>query len=220
MASAPATNRTGEPAAKAAAIAMSSDPLAQNDSPEMLVPALQVRTVVDGLNVPISLAFLGAHDMLVLEKDTGRVKRVTAGVVGDTVLDLGVNNSSERGLLGIALHPDFPADPGVYLFWTCRSTAPPADPFFPDERTCLESNMYAADSNDVLEVPLLGNRVDRFVWDGNSLRFDFNLIMLRAFQNDGGLSPPGQGDEEQPARGNHDGGVLRFGPDERHGGRQ
>jgi aldose sugar dehydrogenase len=181
--------------------------------PEMLVPRLAVRTVVSGLAMPISMAFLGRNDMLVLEKDSGQVKRVVNGSVTATVLDLGVNRASERGLLGIALHPDFPANPGVYLFWTCRSTAPPADPFFPDERTCLDANMFAADSGELLEVPLLGNRVDRFVWNGASLVYDHNLIMLRAFQNDGAPTPPGQGDEAQPPRGNHDGGVLRFGPD-------
>ena len=129
------------------------------------------------------------------------------------MLDLGVNFASERGLLGIALHPNFPANPGVYLYWTCRSTALPADPFFPDETRCLDANMFAADTEEILQVPLLGNRVDRFVWNGSTLTFDHNLIMLRAFQNDGAPVPPGQGDEEQPARGNHDGGVLRFGPD-------
>jgi glucose/arabinose dehydrogenase len=181
--------------------------------PEMLDPSLSVRTVVSGLDLPIGLAFLGRNDMLVLEKDTGRIKRVTKGVVQDTVLDLGVNRSSERGLLGIALHPDFPANRGVYLYWTCRSTAPPADPFFPDEQKCLDTNMFAPDSGELLEVPLLGNRVDRFVWNKGTLQFDHNLIMLRAFQNDGAPVPPGQGDESQPPRGNHDGGVIRFGPD-------
>ena len=78
---------------------------------------------------------------------------------------------------------------------------------------CLDANMFAADSGEVLEVPLLGNRVDRFVWDGGALHFDRNLIMLRAFQNDGARHPAGQGDEAQPARGNHNGGVIRFGPD-------
>jgi hypothetical protein len=73
--------------------------------------------------------------------------------------------------------------------------------------------MFAADTDEILQVPLLGNRVDRFVWNGSALTFDHNLIMLRAFQNDGAPVPPNQGDEEQPARGNHDGGVLRFGPD-------
>jgi len=181
--------------------------------PEMLDPSLTVRPVATGLMLPIGLAFLGPGDMLVLEKDTGQIKRVVNGAVTSTVLDLGVNNNSERGLLGIALHPDFPQDPGVYLYWTCRSTSPPQDPFVPDERACLDSNMFAPDSNAVLEVPLLGNRVDRFNWAGGVLTFDHNLIMLRAFQNDGAPTPAGQEDSAQPARGNHNGGVIRFGPD-------
>jgi glucose/arabinose dehydrogenase len=186
---------------------------AQGTGPEMLHPLLAVRTVVSGLELPIGIAFIGRNDMLVLEKETGKVKRVLNGVPIGTVLDLGVNRASERGLLGIALHPHFPVNPGVYLFWTCRSTALPVDPFFPDERTCLDANMFAADSGDTLEVPLLGNRVDRFIWNGASLAYERNLIMLRAFQNDGAPTPPNQGDEEQPPRGNHNGGVIRFGPD-------
>lgn len=181
--------------------------------PEMLVPNLSVRTTISDLVTPISMAFIGSNDFLILEKNTGQVKRIVNGAVHSTVLDLGVNFASERGLLGIALHPGFPNNPGVYLFWTCRSTGAPADPFFPDETRCLDANMFAADTDEILQVPLLGNRVDRFVWNGSTLTFDHNLIMLRAFQNDGAPVPPNQGDEEQPPRGNHDGGVLRFGPD-------
>ena len=62
-------------------------------------------------------------------------------------------------------------------------------------------------------MPLLGNRVDRFVWNNSTLTFDRNLLMLRSFQNDGAPQPPNQGDQAQPPRGNHDGGVLAFGPD-------
>lgn len=186
---------------------------AQSDAPEMLVDNLGVRPVVANLITPISMAFIGTNDFLLLEKNTGHVKRVTGGAVQGTVLDLGVNFASERGLLGIATHPNFPANPGVYLFWTCRSTALPTDPFFPDETRCLDANMFAADTDEILQVPLLGNRVDRFVWNGSSLTFDHNLIMLRAFQNDGAPVPANQGDEEQPPRGNHDGGPMRFGPD-------
>ena len=189
------------------------DVRAQGTGPEMLDRSLGVRTAVSGLALPISIAFLGRNDMLVLEKDTGRVQRVVNGVVTSTVLDLGVNSASERGLLGIALHPRFPRNPGVYLFWTCRSTSAPTSPFFPDEERCLDANMFATDTAEILNVPLLGNRVDRFTWDGSRLHYDRNLIMLRAFQNDAAPEPPGQGDEAQPPRGNHDGGVLRFGPD-------
>src|ERR687887_2190016 len=193
--------------------AQRSDAKAAPAGPTMLDPRLTVTTVVSGLTTPSSIAFLGPNDMLVLEKNTGKVLRVTNGVVQGVVLDLSVNFASERGLLGIALHPDFPANPGVYLYWSCRSTAPPADQFFPDEQRCLNSNMFGADTDNILQVPLLGNRVDRFVWNNSTLTFDRNLIMLRSFQNDAAPQPPNQGDQAQPPRGNHDGGVLTFGPD-------
>src|SRR5262245_4498152 len=163
--------------------ASSPGPVTAQAGPSLLDPNLAVRTVVSGLVTPTTMAFLGPVDFLVLEKNTGRVRRVVGGGIQGTVLDLKVNFASERGLLGIALHPDFPANPGVYLYWTESSTN--------------------ADSGAINQVPLLGNRVDRFVWNGSVLTFDRNLIRLRAFQADAG----------QPLRGNHNGGVLKFGPD-------
>lgn len=181
--------------------------------PRLFDSRLALRTVASGLELPIALAFIGANDALVLEKNSGRVVRLVDGQVVAEVLDLGVNFGSERGLLGIAIHPEFPSNPGVYLFWSCRSASAPSDPFFPDEQECSDSNMFLADTDELLQVPLLGNRVDRFEWNGSMLVYDHNLIMLRSFQNDGAPEPAGQDDELQPERGNHDGGVLRFGPD-------
>jgi glucose/arabinose dehydrogenase len=207
-------------AALAASLALAS---AAQAAPTLTDSNLRLRTVVANLALPTSIAFIGANDMLVLEKDTGRVLRVTNGVVQGTALDLSVNNFSERGLLGIALHPNFPTIPQVFLYWTCRSaTALDADPFTPEETECSDANMTGLpDSNNVLEVPLLGNRVDRFVWNGSTLTHDKRLITLLAFQNDGAPTPPGQGDDatgphgQQIARGNHDAGVLAFGPDKK-----
>jgi glucose/arabinose dehydrogenase len=156
---------------------------AQSNVPVLLDTNLTLTTVVTNLQVPTSMAFLKHNDFFVLEKGSGRVLRVTDGVIASNVLDLAVNSASERGLLGIALHPRFPRNPGVYLYWTESSTG--------------------ADSTALADVPLLGNRVDRFRWDGSTLVFETNLIQLRAFQMDAG----------QPLRGNHDGGVIRFGPD-------
>jgi aldose sugar dehydrogenase len=82
-------------------------------------PALQLREVVSGLNQPTAMAFIGLRDMLVLQKANGQVRRVIDGVhQPDPVLDVAVDSSSERGLLGIAVHPNFPNSPFVYLYYT------------------------------------------------------------------------------------------------------
>jgi glucose/arabinose dehydrogenase len=156
---------------------------AQAPLPTLVDPNLAVREATPHLSLPIGVAFIGPSDMLVLEKDSGKVQRVTGGALAGTVLDLAVNSASERGLLGIALHPQFAVNGFVYLYWS-------------------ESNT-GADSASLTAVGVLGNRVDRFRWNGSSLTLDRNLIRLRAFQQDAG----------QPPRGNHNGGVLRFGPD-------
>jgi aldose sugar dehydrogenase len=196
--------------------------LAQDgDGPRLVDRNLRVGELIGDLVTPIGIAFLGPDDLLVIEKNTGKVVRVTDGAIAGTVLDLSVNAASERGLLGIALHPDFPSDPGVYLYWSCRSVADPdADPFTPEEQRCSDDHVTGlADTEDLLRVPLLGNRVDRFTWDGSVLTYDRNLEMLRSFQNDGAPTPAGQDDSaggshgQQPARANHDGGVIAFGPD-------
>jgi aldose sugar dehydrogenase len=181
--------------------------------PMLLDDGLAVQTVVSGLVTPSTMAFLPDGSILVLEKNTGKVQHVVNGVVQGTVLDLAVNFASERGLLGIALEPDFSIRPHVYLYWTCQAPVPTADPYTPTLVECPDPPELGADTNEILGVPLLGNRVDRFVWNGTSLTFDLNLIKLRAFQNDGGPVPAGQGDDGQPPAGNHNGGVIRFGRD-------
>src|SRR5262249_55223325 len=152
--------------------------------PVMTDPNLTVSTVVSGLDQPTSMAFLGPNDFLILEKASGKVQHVVNGVV-HTVLTLPVNSASERGLLGIALQPDFAHTHGVYLYWT--------------------QSQSGTVSSDITDVPVLGNRVDRYVWDPvkQTLLFDKNIIMLRSFQADAG----------QPMRGNHDAGKILFGPD-------
>lgn len=176
-------------------------PFAAADSvpAEILDPNLQVTTYINvsqGLAQPIGIAFIGPNDAFILEKASGQVKRAINGVVQATpVLDLAVNSASERGLLSIALHPNFPALPFVYIYWTESATG--------------------ADSTALSEVPLLGNRVDRFIWNGTFLTLDPNFltVFVRARQTDN-IPVPGHENAVNPAeRGNHDGGPLRFGPD-------
>jgi len=156
-------------------------------------PNLEVTTIATGLIQPIGIVFLGsANDFLVLEKASGQIKRVINGTTQPTpVLDLAVNSASERGLLSMQFQPG--SSENVFISWTESSTG--------------------ADSNAVSEVPLLGNRVDRFSWNGSTLTFAQNVIRLRARQTDNVPVPGHPGTNNGNEAGNHDGGVLRFGPD-------
>jgi glucose/arabinose dehydrogenase len=119
---------------------------------------------------------------------------VSGGVLQSApVLDLPVNSNSERGLLSMALHPNFPGTPYAYIRWTESSTG--------------------ADSTDVTAVPVLGNRLDRFIWNGVSFTLDRNLVMLRARQTDNIAVPGHPGSNNGAEAANHNGGVVRFGPD-------
>ncbi len=71
-------------------------------SPDVNDPNLRVEEVFDGLELPTSMAFLGENDILVTEKDSGRVQRIIDGEMqDDPVIDVQVANNDERGLLGI-----------------------------------------------------------------------------------------------------------------------
>ena len=162
---------------------------------QVLDPNLQVTTVATGLTQPIGIVFgEAANEFLVLEKASGQIKHVVNGVVLPTpLLDLAVNSASERGLLSMALDPDFPTAPYAYIYWTQSSTG--------------------ADTNVISNVPLLGNRVDRFIFTSSGLSFDTNLIQLRARQTDNIPVPGHPGTQNPGENGNHNGGVIQFGPD-------
>jgi glucose/arabinose dehydrogenase len=119
--------------------------LADATPPALLDPNLQVTVELAanaGISQPIGIVFLGLNDYLVLEKASGQIKRVINRVIQpNPVLDLAVNSNSERGLLSMVLHPNFPDVPFAFVRWTESSTG--------------------ADSTVVSEVPLTGNRVDR-----------------------------------------------------------
>ena len=116
--------------------------------PTVTDPNLVVTPIVTGLNAPTAMTFLGTNDFLFVEKNTGRVRRVLNGALQpDPVLDLAVNNCAERGLVGIAVHPQFPSEPYVYLFHA------------------LSPN--GTDTGCANDSP--ANRISRFEWVSNTL---------------------------------------------------
>lgn len=131
---------------------------------------LLVERVVGGLSLPTSMAFIGDGDILVLQKNDGRVRRVIGGVLQPlAVLDVAVHFSSERGLLGIAADPDFLNNRRVYLYYTESPTG--------------------ADTSSSTVTPL-GNRVYRYTWNGSALVEPLLILDLPATpgpNHDGGV---------------------------------
>jgi aldose sugar dehydrogenase len=80
-----------------------------------------IQTVASGLEVPWDIAFVDEDTILVTER-SGQVRLVEDGRVReDPLLELDIISLAEDGLLGIALHPDFPEDRHAYLYYTTES---------------------------------------------------------------------------------------------------
>ena len=93
-------------------------PLSPN-GPSVKDTNLVVEKITDSLVFPTSMAFLGSNDILVTEKETGKVMRIIDGQIQDTpVLDVSVANSLERGLLGIAVAKQPDGTTFVFLSYT------------------------------------------------------------------------------------------------------
>lgn len=82
---------------------------------------LRVEKVAAGLAAPTSMAFLDNDDILITQKDNGRLRHILDGKLQENpVHDVFVNNDSERGLLGIAVAQRINAtgEKVVFLYYT------------------------------------------------------------------------------------------------------
>ncbi|NUL83205.1 MAG: PQQ-dependent sugar dehydrogenase [Armatimonadetes bacterium] len=109
-------------------------------------PDITVETAaIGGLNQPIAMEFLrndSPIDMFIAERTTGKVKFFRNGAYVRDVLDLTVNSTGERGLLGMARAPDFETTGHLYVYY-CYAIA--------DGAAWVE------------------NRVERYRYDGTNL---------------------------------------------------
>jgi aldose sugar dehydrogenase len=77
--------------------------------PKMVDPNLKAEVVFRGLTYATDMAFLGPDDILVIEKDTGIVRRIVNGVMlQEPLLDVNVATFGHRGMLGIAISNSSP----------------------------------------------------------------------------------------------------------------
>jgi len=131
----------------------------EEGEPKILDPSLKISKIAEGLKTPTTMAFIGKYDILVLEKDTGIVKRIVNGnVLTKPVLDLNVANSVERCLCGIAVSKDG-STTYVFLYYT---------------------EIEGPDGGDKKGVQPIGNRVYRYELSGGSLINPLLLMDLPA----------------------------------------
>jgi glucose/arabinose dehydrogenase len=130
---------------------------------------LDVRAIATGLDTPWALAFAPPPDgRIFFTERPGRLRVLVDGRLRDEPLaTLPVRETSEGGLMGLAVDPGFPAEPYLYTMYT-----------------------YSGPQG-------LRNRIVRLRLDGETVREDRVLL------------------DGVPAASNHDGGRVKFGPDQR-----
>ena len=81
--------------------------------------------ISSGLSTPVGMAFLPDGRLLVIEQGIGSTPSIKVWntpaltpVLTTLVTMSEVNTGGERGLLGIAVDPDFPARPYIYVYYT------------------------------------------------------------------------------------------------------
>jgi aldose sugar dehydrogenase len=169
-----------------------SDPLPEG--PTLNDANLNLEEISTGLDLPTSMTFVGPNDILVTEKNTGIVKRITNGQLNpEPVLDVSIANIKERGMLGISAAvnsnrngnaPTNTIGPTyVFLYYTESSSTTDGDD---------------ADS----EENVLGSRLYRYELIDNQLVNPKLLLDLPAHP------PP---DREEASR-DHYGGKVLIGP--------
>src|SRR5919107_5863389 len=80
---------------------------------------LKVELVAQVSPPSTSMAFLGPNDILVLEKETGTVQRITDGkMLPQPLLQVPVSPTNERGMLGIAIAKHNNGPTYVFLYYT------------------------------------------------------------------------------------------------------
>ena len=142
-----------------------SKALPSPDGPTINDDSLTVEKVTSGLKFPTSMTFVGNNDMLVTEKNTGRVIRVLDGQLQDNpLLDLPVATKIERGLLGIVASKHLDGKTFVFLSYT-------------------ESGNNEDGSDVSNNIEPLGNRLYRYQYVDGQLIDPVLLLDLTAIPN-------------------------------------
>jgi glucose/arabinose dehydrogenase len=172
-------------------------------------PPLQLQTVISGLDLPVFVAAPpGDHRLFVVEQ-TGDIEIVENGVRRPTpFLDLTVTSGGERGLLGLAFHPDYPVNGKFYVNYTIGSVSR-----ISEFTVSGDPDLANAGSERVLlqvTQPFTNH-------NGGMLAFDAQGYLLIAFGDGGGAGDPGNRSQDPN---NLLGKILRIDVDNTSSGKQ
>jgi glucose/arabinose dehydrogenase len=128
----------------------STSPSAAAGSP----PALALQTVADGFADPIGIEPGPAGTLLVQEKGGRLVGLDPADGTTWTAIDLRdrVLGQGEQGLLGVALHPEWPEDPRLFVHYTDRDGDTVLARFRSSDPSAAQPTFDAADELVLLRV--------------------------------------------------------------------
>jgi aldose sugar dehydrogenase len=159
---------------------------------------LVAERVAGGLESPTTFAFIGANDILVLEKNKGTVLRILNGeVLSEPLLDMDVANQVEQGLLGIAVSENLSDNKTyVFLYYTEAEGKTEEEGGEREEDEGNDGDIEQRSSGDGGEPA--GNRLYRYELSEDGTRL-LNPKLLLDLPNEPG-----------PA---HNGGVVTIGPD-------
>ena len=127
---------------------------------------------------PAVIAFAPGNRIYIAEK-RGVIRVWQNGVVLSTpFIDLSseVNNYNERGLLGLAVHPDFPNQPYLYVYYTVDPSGSGQD--WSTQRTARVERIAANTGN--LNI---ANTASRTVLMGNGYRISGNDVTCQTLGN-------------------------------------
>jgi glucose/arabinose dehydrogenase len=118
-ASASLSTRTDAPSASPSASVAPSEPF------DPAAVSVELESVVEGLSEPLAVVNAGdGSGRLFIAEQGGRIQVVHDGqLAAEALLDIGdrISSGGERGLLGLAFHPNFPEDPRLFVDYTDRS---------------------------------------------------------------------------------------------------
>ena len=128
--------------------------------PVTINPKFSVERVFTANFEPSSMTFLAPNDLLVLDRDAGRVFRVTNGHISDPLLDVNVGTEGYRGLLGVVTYNEKELT-RVFLYFT-------------------EARTEDGDDDTKKGMKPIGNRLFRYDLENNKLVNPKLLLSLPA----------------------------------------